>query len=43
VFAEWRRTNRVRFIVGAVLVIGALAILVGVFLLANRLNAGGGG
>ncbi len=40
VFAEWRRSNRIRFLVGAVLVVGAVAILVGIFLLANRLNAG---
>ncbi|HVE42647.1 MAG TPA: hypothetical protein VNM14_22395 [Planctomycetota bacterium] len=40
VFAEWRRSNRIRFVVGAVLVVGALAMLVGIFLLANRLNAG---
>ena len=39
IFAEWRRTNRLRFVVGAILVVGALAILVGVFLLANHLNA----
>jgi hypothetical protein len=38
VFAEWRRADRGRFVVGAILVVGALAILVGIFLLANRLN-----
>jgi len=42
VFSEWRRSTRIRFFVGAILLVGALAILVGIFLLANRLNARSG-
>jgi hypothetical protein len=39
VFAEWRRSSRSKIAIGALLLVAALAVLVGLFLLANRLNA----
>ncbi len=38
--ADWKRSRRKQFLMGAILIIGAVASLVAVFLLANRLNAG---
>src|SRR5579862_1981460 len=39
--ADWKLSRRRQLLIGAILLVGAVAILVAVFLLANRLNAGG--